>query len=110
MNVNMIHTWLKDPCFAPIVEEPIENAVLLPFEIDGSTVNEPVYPEIPASPPFASRSTSRVDIILSDGRRILVESLNALAAVFSLVPGVFQFDPGSVQYARRVSRKCRVVS
>ena len=42
MNANMIHTWLKDPLFAPVAEEPVDDAVFLPVEIDGSTAHEPV--------------------------------------------------------------------
>lgn len=34
----MIHTWLKDPSFAPVGEVLGDDAVFLPVEIDGSTV------------------------------------------------------------------------
>ena len=88
MNANMIHTWLKDPRFAPVAEEPVDDAVFLPVEIEGSTVHEPVCQEVPPPPPSAPLSASRVDITLSDGRRILVEGPTALPAVVSLVQGL----------------------
>ena len=88
MNANMIHTWLKDPRFAPVEEEPDHDAVFLPVEIDGSTVDEPAHQELPPLPASAPLSASRVDITLSDGRRILVEGPTALTAVVSLVQGL----------------------
>ena len=88
MNANMIHTWLKDPRFAPVEEEPDHDAVFLPVEIDGSTVDEPAHQELPPLPAPAILSASRVDITLSDGRRILVEGPTALTAVVSLVQGL----------------------
>ena len=87
MNANMIHTWLKDPRFAPVAEEQVDDAVFLPVEIDGGTVREPVCPAMPP-PSSAPLSASRVDITLSDGRRILVEGPTALTAVVSLVQGL----------------------
>ena len=88
MNANMIHTWLKDPRFAPVAEEPDDDAVFLPVEIDGSTVHEPACQEIDLSPPSVPLLVSRVDITLSDGRRILIEGPTALTAVVSLVQGL----------------------
>ncbi|MEM7243358.1 MAG: transposase [Pseudomonadota bacterium] len=88
MNANMIHTWLKDPRFAPAAEEPVEDAVFLPIEIDGGTVPEPVLHEQLPPPSSTPLSASRVDITLSDGRRILVECPTALTAVISLVQGL----------------------
>ena len=88
MNANMIHTWLKDPRFAPVAEEPFDDAAFLPVEIEGSTVREPVCQEMPPPPSSAPLSASRVDITLSDGRRVLVEGPTALTAVVSLVQGL----------------------
>lgn len=88
MNANMIHTWLKDPRFAPVAEEPDDDAVFLPVEIDGSTVHEPACQEIDLSPSSVPLLASRVDITLSDGRRILIEGPTALTAVVSLVQGL----------------------
>ena len=88
MNANMIHTWLKDQRFAPVAEEPVDDAVFLPVEIEGSTVQEPVCKEMPPPPASAPLSASRVDITLSDGRRVLVEGPTSLTAVVSLVQGL----------------------
>ncbi|MEM9045364.1 MAG: hypothetical protein AAGC81_11755 [Pseudomonadota bacterium] len=67
---------------------PDDDAVFLPVEIDGSTVHEPVCQGSPQPPPSARLSASRVEISLSDGRRILVESPTALTSVVSLVQGL----------------------
>ncbi|MEM8800921.1 MAG: transposase [Pseudomonadota bacterium] len=88
MNANMIHTWLKDPRFAPVSEDPVEDPLFLPVEIDGSTVDEPTCQEFPPLQALTPVSASRVDITLSDGRRILIEGPTALAAVVSLVQGL----------------------
>lgn len=88
MNANMIHTWLKDSRFAPVAEGPVDDAVFLPVEIDGGTGHEPVCQEIAPLLPSAPVSASRVDITLSDGRRILIEGPTALTAVVSLVQGL----------------------
>lgn len=88
MNANMIHTWLKDPRFAPVAEEPVDDAAFLPVEIEGSTVQEPVCQQMPPPPSSAPLSASRVDITLSDGRRILIEGPTTLPAVVSLVQGL----------------------
>jgi len=88
MNANMFHTWLKDPRFEPVAEEPDHDAVFLPVEIDGSTVDEPARQESPPLPASASVFANRVDITLSDGRRILIEGPTALAAVVSLMQGL----------------------
>ena len=85
MNANMIHTWLKDPRFVPIAEEPVDDAVFLPVEIDGSTVDEPICQEVPPLPASVPVSANCVDITLSDGRRVLIEGPTALTSVISLV-------------------------
>ena len=85
MNANLIHNWLKDPRFAP---EPDINAVVdtgtdfLPIEI-ADTVVVPLANEDPR--PDEAVSAQRVDITLSDGRRILVEGSTALSGVLALV-------------------------
>ena len=88
MNANMIHTWLKNPRFTPVPQEASDDAVFLPVEIEGNIAHEPVCQELTAPPPSAPLSASRVDITLSDGRRILVEGPTALTAVVSLVRGL----------------------
>lgn len=95
MNANLIHKWLRDPRFAP--DEggtEAESAEFLPIEIEG-IASPPRLPQLSAPPsgssvPISSTplSAQRVDITLSDGRRILVEGTTALSAVQSLVEGL----------------------
>jgi len=80
--------WLKDPRFAPEAEVLELEATFLPVEIEAGVAREPVPMDAPMPPPFAPLSARRVDITLSDGRRILVEGPTALAAVVSLVQGL----------------------
>lgn len=87
MNANLIHTWLKDPRFSPEVEiaEPDCHGGFLPVEIEGA-VGIPLV-EGPSDVDSVV-STQRVDITLSDGRRILVEGPTALSGVLALVEGL----------------------
>ena len=64
MNANLIHNWLKDPRFTPEREEgePCSDTAFLPVEIDATIAL--------ASIPGDAVSAQRVDITLSDGRRI----------------------------------------
>ena len=90
MNANLIHKWLRDPRFSPddVVSE-VEAASFLPIEIEGLT-SSAAQPQLPASPSVsgAPLSAQRVDITLSDGRRVLVEGTTALSAVMVLVEGL----------------------
>lgn len=92
MNTNLIHKWLRDPRFASgeqAVDLAVpEDATFLPIEIAGM---EPV----PAAPVLPTPSTDsitaqRLDITLSDGRRILVEGPTALSAISTLVEALAQ--------------------
>ena len=96
MNTNLIHKWLKDPRFAP-VEQPepdlpvavaTEDAVFLPVEVEGVTVVTDPTPAPHQAAPAAPLTAQRIDIALSDGRRILVEGTTALAAVVAMVEGL----------------------
>lgn len=87
MNANLIHNWLRDPRFAPDEDAGlIEAPVFFPVEAEGalSRSNQQVAPLSPG----ISLSAQRVDITLSDGRRILVEGTTALSAVLALVAGL----------------------
>ncbi len=93
MNANLIHKWLRDPRFAPEegageILDAIE-AAFLPVEIAGA-VPVPSPSDMQISTPALTEpvSAQRVDITLSDGRRILVEGTTALSAVLSLVEGL----------------------
>ena len=89
MNANLIHKWLRDPRFATDFSDDVleidEVPAFVPVGIEGaasSLVSEP--------PPAleAPLSAQRVDITLSDGRRILVEGATGLSAVVALVEGL----------------------
>ena len=91
MNSNLIFKWLKDPRFGPNVEDAVEGmddgSLFLPVEIAGPPIDP--GPEM-AGPAVltAALVAQRVDITLSDGRRILVEGPTALSAVAGLVQGL----------------------
>lgn len=94
MNSNLIFKWLKDPRFSPGPEEDPDGAddgdLFLPVEITGPAINhEPEMAGTAAATTFnAAVLAQRVDITLSDGRRILVEGPTALSAVVGLVQGL----------------------
>ena len=88
MNANLIHTWLKDRRFTPEAEAD-EAAVcdtgFLPVEIDGAVASTIANEALRLDEVV---SAQRVDIALSDGRRILVEGPTALSGVLALVEGL----------------------
>lgn len=90
MNANMIHKWLRDPRFsspAEVMDLPeAEDAAFLPIEVAGTRA----VPTAPMSPCFSTSciTAQRVDITLSDGRRILVEGGTALPAIVALIEGL----------------------
>ena len=92
LNTNLIHKWLRDPRFAPddqaagLMES--EEARFLPIEVAGVT-SAPAA-DVSPSPSSGPVTVQRVDIALSDGRRILVEGATALSAVVALVTGLAQ--------------------
>ena len=91
MNANLIHNWLRDPRFAPGEEEnAIEASGFFPVELEGalSAPSQQIAAVSPALSPAVPLSAQRVDITLSDGRRILVDGTTALSAVLALVEGL----------------------
>jgi len=97
MNANLIFKWLKDPRFAPAEggsspEESIAlEGVFLPVEIETPALERPIAPAPMtdmAADPGPAVLAQRVDIALSDGRRILVEGPTSLASVVGLVQGL----------------------
>ena len=99
MNANLIFKWLKDPRFvlsegglSP--EDSIAfEGVFLPVEIDPPALESPTAPAAMtdmATGPRPAVLAQRVDITLSDGRRILVEGATALPAIVVLVEGLAQ--------------------
>lgn len=93
MNANLIHKWLRDPRFAPDYAEdcvPVDEASdFLPIEIEGA-MPVPSHSDMRVSAPALIEpvSAQRVDITLSDGRRILVEGTTSLSAILVLVEGL----------------------
>ena len=93
MNANLIHKWLRDPRFA--LEETTgeildaAEAAFVPVEIADS-MPVPSSSDMQVSTPTLTEpvSAQRVDITLSDGRRILVEGTTALSAVLTLIEGL----------------------
>jgi len=94
MNANLIFTWLRDARFAPDRDTTVatgDTSDFLPIEIEGTTRSSEM-PDTPISPRPPERGAvipaHRVDITLSDGRRILVEGPTALSSVLGLVQGL----------------------
>lgn len=93
MNANLIHKWLRDPRFAPEEEtgEVLDATEVgfLSIEV-ADAVPVPSHTDMRVSAPALTErvSAQRVDITLSDGRRILVEGSTSLSAVLSLVEGL----------------------
>ena len=86
MNTNLIHKWLRDPRFAPEEEtgEVLDatEVEFVPLEIaDAVPVSSHCATQVSAPALTTPVSAQRVDITLSDGRRILVEGSTALSAV-----------------------------
>tara|TARA_B110000037_G_scaffold128912_1_gene146424 strand:+ start:90 stop:488 length:399 start_codon:yes stop_codon:yes gene_type:complete len=93
MNANLIHKWLRDPRFSPdcpdSAVDATEATTFLPVEIEGE-ISSPLARDMPVYAPVGNGSLSahRVDITLSDGRRILIEGTTALPAVLALIEGL----------------------
>ncbi len=85
LNANLIHKWLRDPRFASGAEAEDADTTFLPVEIEGMPLPSST---IAVSVSDAPVSAQRIDITLSDGRRILVEGPTALTSVLALVEGL----------------------
>lgn len=93
VNANLIFKWLRDPRFSPKRSDVIEEETFLPVEIEAAATPLPTPPdcavvEAPLSCSTSPVSATRIDITLSDGRRILVEGPTALSTVIGLVQGL----------------------
>lgn len=90
MNATLIFAWLRDPRFAPgsdaLAEGDALEASFLSVEVAGLLTPPVAEPSLPA--PSGALTARRVDITLSDGRRILVEGATALSAIVVLVEGL----------------------
>lgn len=91
MNSNLIFKWLRDPRFAASQDEPLEDAddggLFLPVELAGADIDHKLEMADSAAP-ATGLVALRLDITLSDGRRILVEGPTALSSVVGLVQGL----------------------
>lgn len=89
MNANLIHKWLRDPRFVPSDAEPDGDIGVPDFlEIAVTKADFPVAASVSTSTSIDVLSATRVDITLSDGRRILIEGSTSLMAVVGLVQGL----------------------
>jgi transposase len=93
MNANLIFKWLRDPRFAPDLEADAaqpDDGVMAFLPVEGSDPSLDGFTQTGsgAPPPSWAVSAHRVDITLSDGRRILVEGPTALSAILGLVQGL----------------------
>ena len=92
MNANLIHKWLRDPRFGPTPETDevaLEVSGFLPVEIEGMAGAPAISHDVVSSPKLEGAvCAQRVDITLSDGRRILVEGTTGLSAVLGLIEGL----------------------
>lgn len=94
MNSNLIFKWLKDPRFAPPALDGAPSAgdahAFLPVEIACAAQDHArdAAPSLKLSSVSRPVAAQRVDITLSDGRRITVEGPTTLAAVIGLVEGL----------------------
>lgn len=94
MNSNLIFTWLRDPRYAPGPKEencgPEDSDVFLPVEISGPEIDDQMVATRVATTGVTDGAVmaNRIDITLSDGRRIVVEGPTALSAVVGLVQGL----------------------
>lgn len=89
MNANLIHKWLREPRFVPSEAKPADDFEVSDFlEVAVTASNLPVAPNSGTDVATGSLSATRVDITLSDGRRILIEGSTSLMAVVGLVQGL----------------------
>ena len=87
VNANLIYKWCKDPRFAPVVPTPASEVDFIPVEVGECASVSAVDTALPRSGGLAL-CVRRVDITLSDGRRILVEGSTELVGVLGLVKGL----------------------
>jgi transposase len=85
VNANLIHKWLRDPRFSRKTERTADFPAVdgfLRVEIEDAEVvtvsNAPIVSADAAQTPLRA---TRVDLTLSDGRRVLIEGPTALRAV-----------------------------
>lgn len=91
MNANLIFKWLKDPRFSAATGEAsgalAAGSVFLPVEVSGHSIDQRADDTTvrTAGSTSAPLLAHRVDITLSDGRRVVVDGPTALSSVVGLV-------------------------
>ena len=94
MNANLIFKWMKGPRFSPATgktpDAPEGGGVFLPVQISGPTIDQRADETTVRTAGSASALllAHRVDITLSDGRRVVVEGPMPLSSVVGLVQGL----------------------
>ena len=89
MNANLIHKWLREPRFAPSEAKPADDFEVSDFlEVAVTAPDFPIVADAGTAIAAGGLSATRVDITLSDGRRILIEGSTSLMAVVGLVQGL----------------------
>lgn len=92
VNANLIHKWLRDPRFVVTADDeadipPVDGFFRVEIE-DAEVVTVSTAPIVSVDAAQAPLRATRVDLTLSDGRRVLIEGPTALCAVVSLVEGL----------------------
>lgn len=88
-NANQIHNWLKDERFAPATDAEAEpESSFVELDMTAQVAPASSYPTPSVSSLGDPVTATRIDMTLSDGRRILVEGPMALSAIVGLVEGL----------------------
>ncbi len=88
-NANQIHNWLKDERFAPLLEAEAEpESSFVEVDMTAHIAPGSGYPAPAMAALDGPITATRIDLTLSDGRRILVEGPMALSAIVGLVEGL----------------------
>ena len=92
VNANLIHKWLRDPRFVVAVDDeidipPVDGFLRVEIE-DAEVVSDATAPVVLTNAAQTPLRATRIDLTLSDGRRVLIEGPTALRAVISLVEGL----------------------
>lgn len=88
-NANQIHNWLKDERFAPMLENDAEpESSFVEVDMTAHVTPASAYPAPTMAALDGAITATRVDLTLSDGRRILIEGPMALSAIVGLVEGL----------------------
>lgn len=85
LNANLLFKWLREPKFAEDVASE-DDPVFLPVEIDAAPIAD--QPVSAVAHPGSGLCVQRIDLTLSDGRRVLVEGATELAGVLVLIKGL----------------------